>query len=120
MPIDHTSLPVPFSKVDDEVNFILAAFKHVGVKEFIRYPGVVGLGDDTAYLWISGIDEARQPIPDDVKLLRTHLALAVKGKKTPKLCSAGSSLLRTLFPQVTSADEYPQTEHKSTHSMSLP
>ena len=80
MPIDHTSLPVPFYKVDAEVNFMVAALGHMGIKEFMRpVAGVVGMGDDAPWLWIGGIDEKDQEIPDDAKVYRTHLALTAKG-----------------------------------------
>jgi hypothetical protein len=83
MPVDHISYSVHFSKFDDEVNFILAAFKHLGYKEFMRpCPGVVGLGDDQPWLWISGLDN-RQPIGDDVKVLTNHIALGAKGMFAP-------------------------------------
>ena len=82
MPVDHTSLPVPFSKVDEEVAWFVAAFGHMGLKVIQSpVPGIVGLGDETgAFLWISGYDENFTPIPDDAKLFRTHLALVAKGK----------------------------------------
>jgi len=79
MPIDHTSLPVPFSKVDDEVNFITAALGHMGIKEMMRpHSGVVGIGDDAPWLWVGGVDCTGQPIPDDAKIYRTHLAVTAK------------------------------------------
>lgn len=80
MLIDHVSYPVPFSKVDDEVNFLLAACAHMGIHECMRpVPGVVGMGDTAPWLWIGGLEENHQPIPDDAKLGRTHLALSAKG-----------------------------------------
>lgn len=83
MPIDHVSLAVPFSKVDAEVSFLTAAFAHMDVKEFMRpVPGVVGMGDAAPWLWISGINLAHQPTPDDAPIVRVHLALTAKGTFT--------------------------------------
>ncbi|EXJ57705.1 uncharacterized protein A1O5_12495 [Cladophialophora psammophila CBS 110553] len=80
MPIDHMSYAVPFSKVDDEVAFLLAAFSHMGLKEFFRpAPGVVGMGDDSPWLWIAGVED-RQPIPNDAKVLMNHVALQAKDR----------------------------------------
>ncbi|KAJ9607419.1 hypothetical protein H2200_008492 [Cladophialophora chaetospira] len=75
MSLDHFAYSVAHSKFEDEVKFLISAFGHLGIKEFIRpAPGVVGLGKDQPWLWVAGI-ENRQPIPDDVKVLRNHLAL---------------------------------------------
>ncbi|KIW73265.1 hypothetical protein PV04_01397 [Phialophora macrospora] len=79
MSLHHISYPVHFSKFDDEVNFLLASFEHMGLKECMRpVPGVVGLGEENRpWLWISGL-ENRQPIGDDVKVLQNHVALRAK------------------------------------------
>lgn len=85
MPVNHTSLPVPFSKVDQEVAWFLAAYAHMDFKQFQSpVPGVVGISDETGpFLWISGYDENFSPIPDDAKIFRTHLAMTAKGKIPP-------------------------------------
>ncbi|KAK5046607.1 hypothetical protein LTR84_007368 [Exophiala bonariae] len=82
MPIDHTSLPVPFSKVDEEVAWLIAAYGHMGFKVHKSpVPGVVGVGDETGpFLWIFGYDENFSQIPDDAKIFRTHLALSAKDR----------------------------------------
>ena len=82
MPLDHTSLPVAFSKVDAEVSFFLTAFAHMGVKEHARpVPGVVGIGDDAgAWLWFSGFDHNFTPIADDANVFRIHVALVAKSE----------------------------------------
>jgi len=76
MPLDHVSYPVHFSKFDDEINFLVAAFGHLGLKEYARpVPGVVGLGQgQNLWLWISGLED-RKPIGDEVTVLTTHLAV---------------------------------------------
>ncbi|KAH0844093.1 hypothetical protein AYO21_02152 [Fonsecaea monophora] len=80
MSCHHLSYPVAFSKVDAEVAFLVGAFGHMGLKEFMRpVPGVVGLGDTKPWLWVSGLED-RQPIPDDAKVLRNHLALEAKDR----------------------------------------
>ncbi|ETI28239.1 hypothetical protein G647_00688 [Cladophialophora carrionii CBS 160.54] len=81
MPLDHISYSVHFSKFDDEVAFLLASFGHMGLKEFTRpAPGVVGLGEECQpWLWVCGIED-RQPIGDDVRVLKNHLALTAKDR----------------------------------------
>jgi hypothetical protein len=79
MPCSHVSLPVPFSKADAEAAFLLAAFGHMGLKEIARPgPGVVGLGENAPWLWISGL-QRREPIDDDTRILQVHLALTATG-----------------------------------------
>lgn len=98
MPIDHTCLITPFSKVDDEVAFFLAAFAHMGLKEYARpVPGVVGLGDDTgSFLWIGGYDAKFTPIPDDTNVQRNHTALTAKSESISFLQSMSSNPDRVL------------------------
>ncbi|KIX95853.1 uncharacterized protein Z520_08561 [Fonsecaea multimorphosa CBS 102226] len=80
MSIHHMSFPVPYSKVDNEVAFLAAAFGHMGLKEFLRpVPGVVGMGELSPWLWITGV-ENRQPISDDTKILKNHVALEAKDR----------------------------------------
>ncbi|OAP59138.1 hypothetical protein AYL99_06436 [Fonsecaea erecta] len=80
MSLHHLAYPVPFSKVEDEVAFLLAAFGHMGLKEVMRpAPGVVGLGEFGPWLWVTGIEE-RQPISDENKILRNHVALHAKDR----------------------------------------
>ncbi|KIX06259.1 uncharacterized protein Z518_04234 [Rhinocladiella mackenziei CBS 650.93] len=81
MPVHHISLPVPFSQVDAEVSFLVAAFGHMDIKEFMRpVPGVVGMGDDRPFLWIVGLDKKHEPVPDDAQITRIHLALSAKDR----------------------------------------
>ncbi|KIV79221.1 hypothetical protein PV11_06791 [Exophiala sideris] len=80
MPLDHVVLRVPCNKFDAEVSFIISAFGHMGIKESVRYPNVVGLGEDHPWFWISGADENQKPIPDDAQLLRVHLALRAQDR----------------------------------------
>jgi len=80
MSLDHVSYSVPFSKFDDEVNFIIASFTPLGLKEIVRpAPGVVGLGKDRPWLWIAGL-ENRQPIGDEGRVLQNHLALTAEDR----------------------------------------
>ncbi|KAF2227479.1 hypothetical protein BDZ85DRAFT_3966 [Elsinoe ampelina] len=59
--LDHTSIFVPESKLDDVVKFLLASLGHMGFKEFMRpYPRLVGLGHQTAFFWIGALP------PEDV------------------------------------------------------
>jgi hypothetical protein len=55
--IDHTTLVVPTSKLDDIVNFLLAALEPLGLREWMRpIPTSVGLGDKTPFFWVTGIE----------------------------------------------------------------
>jgi hypothetical protein len=79
MPCDHIAVYVHMSKFEDEIKFLLGAFGHMGMKEFMRpIEGVVGLGEETPWLWLSAL-HGREAIADDVKLLPFHLALKAKG-----------------------------------------
>lgn len=54
--IDHTSIVVPTSKLDDMVKFLLAALEPLGLREWMRpIPTSVGLGDQTPFFWVTGI-----------------------------------------------------------------
>lgn len=55
--IDHTAIVVPASKLDGVVNFLIAALKPLGLKEMMRpLPNSVGLGDQTPFFWVTGIE----------------------------------------------------------------
>jgi hypothetical protein len=59
MPADHFSVLVPNSKIDEVAAFLVSSFQHLGFKEFMRpIPTVVGLGDNTPFLWLSGFDSS--------------------------------------------------------------
>lgn len=63
--IDHTAIVVPASKLDDVVKFLLAALEPLGLKEMMRpIPNSVGLGDQTPFFWVTGIE-------GDAKILET-------------------------------------------------
>ncbi|KIW50117.1 hypothetical protein PV05_11735 [Exophiala xenobiotica] len=81
-PVDHVSLPCHFSKVGAEVAFLVAAFGHMGLKELIRFgPGVVGLGTDSPWLWVSGLhNSTREEVEDDVQISTVHLAVTAKDR----------------------------------------
>jgi hypothetical protein len=55
--IDHTAIVVPASQLDGVVTFLLAALKPLGLKEMMRpVPNSVGLGDQTPFFWVTGIE----------------------------------------------------------------
>ena len=55
--IDHTAIVVPAAKLDDVVKFLLAALEPLGLKEMMRpIPNSVGLGDQTPFFWVTGIE----------------------------------------------------------------
>jgi hypothetical protein len=83
MPVDHVLIRVGVHQVDAEVAFLVGAFGHMGLKEFMRpIPSVVGLGDEQhPWLWVSGVDQDQKPFSDDDNsdALGIHLALSAKG-----------------------------------------
>jgi hypothetical protein len=65
--LDHTTLVVPASKLEDIVKFLLTALKPLGLREWMRpIPTSVGLGDATPFFWVTGIE-------GDEETLRTVL-----------------------------------------------
>jgi hypothetical protein len=65
--LDHTTLVVPASKLEDIVEFLLTALKPLGLREWMRpIPTSVGLGDKTPFFWVTGIE-------GDEETLRTVL-----------------------------------------------
>ena len=57
MPLDHVGYYVPSALLEQEVSFLLAAFKHMNFSEFGRpIPSVVGLGTPhDPFLWVASI-----------------------------------------------------------------
>lgn len=63
--IDHTTLVVPISRLDDVVKFLLATLEPLGLREWMRQiPTSVGLGDKTPFFWVTGVE-------GDAETLRT-------------------------------------------------
>jgi hypothetical protein len=77
--IDHTTLVVPISRLDDVVKFLLAALEPLGLREWMRpIPTSVGLGDKTPFFWVTGVE-------GDAETLRTvmrneHFAFSAGSK----------------------------------------
>ena len=81
MSVDHTSLPVPHSVLEDEVKFLNAALEPLGIKELSRvHPAVVGMGTDMTnnFLWVTGINNKGERLEDGWGNA-IHLALKAKG-----------------------------------------
>ncbi len=75
MPLDHFSLVVPTSKVEDLITFLTASLQHVGFKEHMRpIPTVVGLGEDRPYIWITGVDSQTGDEEQESLLKKHHIA----------------------------------------------
>jgi hypothetical protein len=80
MPVDHFSLSVPQSQLESVITFLVSSLQHLGFKEHMRpIPSVVGLGEATPYLWITGLD----PVDGDEKtyetlLKKTHIAFTAQ------------------------------------------
>ena len=82
MQVDHVSLAVPYAKLDAEVAFLTSSMAHMGFKECMRpHPAVVGMGSSSPFLWVSGVDNARNEIVENGnRILGVHLAITAKGK----------------------------------------
>jgi len=82
MQVDHVSLAVPYAKLDAEVTFLTSSMAHMGLKELMRpHPAVVGMGSSSPFLWVSGVDNARNEIVEDGnRILKVHLAITAKSK----------------------------------------
>ncbi len=96
MSVDHTSLPVPHSVLEDEVRFLNAALGPLGIKELSRvHPAVVGMGTDVmnSFLWVTGINNKGERLKDGSGNA-IHLALKAKGMFPFKWCDCDG--IRTL------------------------
>lgn len=96
MPLHHSSYPVPMDKLEDEIKFLTAALGHMGFKEMLRpVPGVVGLGEQKPYFWISGIGNDRQPLKaeDMEKRITHHYAFSATGLLPDMFIHSGLSFL---------------------------
>jgi hypothetical protein len=82
MQVDHLSLAVPYAKLGAEIAFLTSSMAHMGFKELMRpHPAVVGLGGHSPFLWVSGVDSARNEIVEDGnRILKVHLALTAESK----------------------------------------
>jgi hypothetical protein len=80
--IDHTAIVVPASQLDGVVNFLLAALKPLGLKEMMRpIPNSVGLGDQTPFFWVTGIEgDAKTP---EAVMKNEHTAFTAASRLLP-------------------------------------
>jgi hypothetical protein len=70
--IDHTAI----------VNFLLAALKPFGLKEMMRpIPNSVGLGDQTPFFWVTGIEGDERTLEAVMK--NEHTAFTAESKLLP-------------------------------------
>jgi len=77
--IDHTTLVVPASKLNDTVTFLLAALKPLGLKEWMRpLPNSVGLGDATPFFWVMGVEGDEETLREVMR--SEHFAFAAASK----------------------------------------
>lgn len=77
--IDHTAIVVPAAKLDDVVKFLLAALEPLGLKEMMRpIPNSVGLGDQTPFFWVTGIEGDAKTLETVVQ--REHTAFSASGE----------------------------------------
>jgi hypothetical protein len=81
--IDHTAIVVPASKLDDFVKFLLAALEPVGIKEMMRpVPNSVGLGDQTPFFWVSGLEGDPETLEAVVRSEHTAFSASSKYRFT--------------------------------------
>ena len=77
--IDHTSIVVPAAKLDDVVKFLLAALEPLGLKEMMRpIPNSVGLGDQTPFFWVTGIEGDAKTL--ELVMKSEHTAFSANGR----------------------------------------
>jgi hypothetical protein len=82
--IDHTAIVVPASQLDGVVNFLLAALKPLGLKEMLRpIPNSVGLGDQTPFFWVTGIEGDEKTLEAVMK--NEHTAFTAASRLLPVL-----------------------------------
>jgi hypothetical protein len=77
--IDHTTLVVPISKVNDMVKVLLAALEPLGLREWMRpIPTSFGLGDKTPFFWVSGVSGDEQTL--QAVMQNEHFAFSAASK----------------------------------------
>jgi hypothetical protein len=77
--IDHTAIVVPASQLDGVVDFLLVALKPLGLKETIRpVSNSVGLGDQTPFYWVTGIEGDAKTLEAVMKNEHTAFSAASK------------------------------------------
>jgi hypothetical protein len=82
--IDHTAIVVPASQLDGVVSFLLAALKPLGLKEMLRpIPNSVGLGDQTPFFWVTGIEGDEKTLEAVMK--NEHTAFTAASRLLPVL-----------------------------------
>ena len=83
MPLDHFSINVPPTKLEDVIKFLTTSLAHFGFKEHMRpIPEVVGMGDSkSAYFWINGrLPENADPATMEGLLKATHIAFTAESE----------------------------------------
>lgn len=85
MPLAHVSVEVPASKVNELVTFLINSLQHLGFKEYFRpIPSVVGMGDESPYLWITGVEFEGSDEATVAKILnKHHVAFNATGESHP-------------------------------------
>ena len=84
MPIDHTSIVVPSSKLEPFVAFLLSSLKDLGFKEFMRpTPTAVGMGETRPYFWVIGLSPEGGDEKGHEGLLKAHhIAFVAESKSS--------------------------------------
>lgn len=82
MPLDHFTVLVPQTKIEDLVTFLTASLNNLGFKEIIRpIPDVVGLGENTTpYFWIAALPEDVEEDSPKPIVKSDHMAFAAESE----------------------------------------
>jgi hypothetical protein len=77
--IDHTAIVVPAAKLDNVIKFLLAALEPLGLREMMRpIPTSVGLGDQTPFFWVTGIEGDAKTL--ELVMQNEHTAFSAHGR----------------------------------------
>jgi hypothetical protein len=77
--IDHTAIVISASKLDDFVRPLLAAPQPPGLKETMRFPNSIGLGDQRPLFWVTGIEGDAETLK--VMMQNEHTAFIAGGRE---------------------------------------
>lgn len=81
MPLHHFCVLVPPAKLEGLVTFLKTSLAHLDFKEFLRpVPGMVGMGNDSPYLWIDSYHVVDEMDVNAVQRMLgvTHVAFTAK------------------------------------------
>lgn len=81
MPLDHHTFVIPQAKLDQLVNFLVAAFAPIGLREVYRAsPSWTGIGDKYPFLWLRGTSEDLDEKTFDHILKESHVCFRAESR----------------------------------------